>query len=406
MKNNWTEAELKILRNFKGDSLPEIPGRSSEAVRQRMIRMGIRKDKSWKDEEVDLLKSSAREGKIPDIEGKSRGSVRNKMIRMGLICPSKKMWSQSEIEILLNHKEEGLPKVQGRSESSVRAKMTELGLIDGKTRRWSEKEIEELKSQAASSKDITIKNRTKKAVRQKLRILGLVEKKETKPWSDEEKKLLAELLKESKKVQIKGRSKNAVLLMTRQLGLSNKIKFWTEGKVELLKKLHAQGMTAREIAKSGTFGKSYSAIEKKLSVLGLTKKITRIVLNDITKSKLKKFLVENWEGRTPDELVLMWNATQSPKKSVNRQRIVRMLEAMRIKIHRSEVKRLNIAKKKEKEIFSSTHASPKSMDEKIRANRIKIMMERVAHNRDVFTGMDLTEEEILESEKEEFVKNI
>jgi hypothetical protein len=134
---------------------------------------------------------------------------------------------------------------------------------------------------------------------------------------------------------------------------------------------------------------SRNAIQKKLQNLGLTKKTKQTKFGKEDLKVFKDFLVNNWKGRTPDELLSLWNKKNEIK--VNKNKIVYHLTALKIKLPYGEVAKIKNMKKKEEIIKSKIYTSAKKMEEEIRMNRAKIMSERFLAGKNIWTGLKTDE---------------
>jgi ribosomal protein S12 len=291
----------------------------------------------WNKRELKVLEKS--NGKIPKIKRRSRESIRKKMIELGLIKKIER-WTHEEINSL----KKGLP-LPNRSKLAISKKKHELGL--NKNYRWTSEEIELLK------KNLTVSTKHPNSVKRKLTELGLRKKRETRQrWTDEEIKKLIEL-------------KN-------------------------------QGKSAQVIYQMEIFSKSENSIQKKLARLGLVNKLKIFKFKDITRLKFKKFLLENWQGKTPLDLLEIWNK-ENHKTPANLSKVINYLNNLKIKISCYEVQKINNLRKKEKQLNLENKGSPEKLIEKIRLERIKLMQERIAENKDMWSGIDLHEKIDLDS---------
>jgi hypothetical protein len=260
-------------------------------------------------------------------------------------------WTQEEIELLVAKK-----KVPTRSKKSIRMKLVNLGLKKPKFKikphkkiSWTAEEIELLKQNK------NIPNRTKESIRNMMFRLNLMKKGEyKKPWKKKEEKLLKSLVKQSH--------------------------------------------TALTIFNMGVLPYSRNSIQKKMCYMGLAKKSPiRNILSKEDRAKFKIFLQENYVGKTPQDLADLWN--QKNNKKVNKGRAIYHLANLKIKVSYGEVQRINHQKKKEEIIKTSIHRNTKVMDENIRIVRMKMMRARVLQGKDIWTGLETTEniEEITEN---------
>lgn len=397
-QKKWTSSELKTLLSNSG-TLPQIPGRSAESIRQKMIRLGLKVPPKrqlwcWSEKEINILRDASEKGLVPTINGRSKGSILNKMRELGFRKPGRfGEWNTQEIEILKFSKIEGgiLPVVPGKSQDAVRSKMKSMGLILPKNKAWSKAEIDELKYLHESGRELVIEGRTPAAVIKKVNDLKL----KTSHWSAEE----IEALKNNGHVP--GKSKNAIQSMKGRLGLTNKHKprlAWPKEREERLKELHATGLSARKIDELGEFpGQTKMSIQKKLCRMGLAKKIGRKFpkLPYDANLRLKKFLQDNWAGKTSEELAEMWTRINF-RYPVGDKKVSALLKELGIKISCYEAQKIKSIKKRESQIMTLKNLHSTTISEKIRAERIRLMRSRFEKRRDIWTGLE--SEEIEENE--------
>jgi hypothetical protein len=100
---------------------------------------------------------------------------------------------------------------------------------------------------------------------------------------------------------------------------------------------------------------------------------------------LTKFLTENWQGKTPEDLVFIWN--QKPYFKVNKSKVVYYLTILGIKIPYNEVAKINNQRKKEQAIKQEVHRTQKELEEKLRLSRVEFMKQRLSQGKDIWTGV-------------------
>lgn len=290
-----------------------------------------------------------------------------------------RLWTESELEILRNSKNV-IPEVKGRSRNAIRDKMVQLGLLKT-NKHWTAQEIALIKSGS-----IEIEGRTKLAVQLKRKEMGL---SNNPRWKKEE----IELLKSGRSVP--GRSCDGIRKKLVDLGLHKKRTYrpdWTEENLSKLRELHVDGKSAKDIFEMGIFNCSQNAIQKKMCRLGLAKKLkTFNKFPEEIRNKCKKFLLENWQGKTPQELANIWNI-ENHGFQTNKNRIIDYLTKLNVKIPYGEVHRINSLRKKEQKLNMSNEGSSSNLIEKIRWERVKLMSDRIEKNRDIWTGLPLPEE--------------
>jgi len=251
-------------------------------------------------------------------------------------------------------------------------------------RPWKQEELDLLLSKKK------VPTRSKKSIQRKLIILGLKKPKfKVKPhkkraWTNEEIKLL----KENKKVP--NRSKEAARSMQVRLGLVQKKPYkkpWKKKDESILKKLIQEGKTPKQIFNMNVLSKKYSrnSIQKKMGYMGLSKKSVQEKLSRENLIKLKIFLKTNWQGKTPQELLELWNKDNVPKLKKNK--ILYHLCKLGIKIPYAEVTKIKNLKLKEEKIKSIGFKSARIFEENLRLERAKLMQERIESGRDIWTGL-------------------
>lgn len=261
---------------------------------------------------------------------------------------------------------------------------------------WTVQEIHVLLS--SNDKNlITLPNRTKRAIHQKLLQLKLIKPafkvtaSNKKIWTEEELNLLRSA-KDPKKVEISGRSKSSIAAMARRLNLYKKNlprKPWTKDQEDLLQKLKSQGKTPQQIFEMGVLPYSKMSIQKKLGHLGLSK--TKFTYDH--KLCLTKFLKENWQGKTPQQLVNLWNDQNIIK--VSRKKITKYLNRLNLRLPKGEGFRIGRLYQQEKLIKQRQNfPSSYKMNDKIRSLRVELMRKRMEENKNIWTGMPLSKEEM------------
>lgn len=189
-----------------------------------------------------------------------------------------------------------------------------------------------------------------------------------------------------------GRTANAVKLMRQRLGLVKyKVPKWTkEHKAELIR-LHLAGTPTREIAKVLPY--TQRSIQKEIVRLKLPHK-NQCRFTRMEVLIFEKFLKENWQQKTPTELVALWNADQGRNgRKVNERKVIVYLKRLGLKIPRDEVIKITLLKKQEKQWLKD-----KNIDA-IKLRRARIMRERIEKGRDMWTGMPNGESDMLKDEE-------
>jgi len=244
-----------------------------------------------------------------------------------------KKWSKRELELLRKGE-----KIPGRSLNAIKNKRYKLGIRS--KYRLSDQEIQDI------SENKILPNRHYNTIRRKLLDLGLRKKRET-------------------------RFK------------------WSEQQISKLIELHNQGNSAKTISEMGIFPQSENAIQKKICRLGLAKKTIKVEkFSEYTKNKFKKFLLENWQGKTPSDLLEIWNKENNDTPASLRKVIIYLIN-LKIKISCYEVQKINNLRKKELKIMLENDASSGMLLEKIRKERANLMSERYSEEKDIWTGLPL-----------------
>lgn len=316
-----------------------------------------------------------------------------------------RLWKKEELQILLDAKNKKHIKVEGRSKKSIHRKLIEFGFIEPKykarkhnKRRWTTEELKIL-HESKDKRNIKIPGRTRHSIISKLGFLGLVKKKKArKPWLKKEDKLLNKLVKEGKSAKeifllnVLPYSRNSIQKKMCYSGLVRKP--WLKKEDKLLSKLLKQGKSAKEIFLLKVFPYSKNSIYEKIrcSVLA-EKQAPAEYFPKETMEIFKKFLIDNWRGKTPEDLVFLWNSKNSIKAC--KRKVVYHLGKLKIKIPYGEVARINFLRKKEEKLRNSI-ISPKQLAESLRIIRADMMEKRMLRNRDIWTGLPLSEEAINE----------
>jgi hypothetical protein len=272
------------------------------------------------------------------------------------------IWKKEELEILTNSPNKNTIKIEGRSKRSIHRKLLSLGLIEKayevrvhKKSFWTQKEIDLLKS-SKDPKNVKIPGRTRDSVVRMSAMLKLFKKqKPRRPWKKKNEKILMDLVK--------------------------------------------KGMTPAQIFKMNVIPHSKTSIQKKMCALGFSKKAPKSKrFSYIELKKFKQFLQDNWQGKTPQEITDLWNE-KNPFQKISYKKVLYHLVSLNIKISYKEVIRIKNLRKKEEEIKKSNN-NPVRLIDSIKKARMEFMMNRLSENKDLWTGMQLTENELLIGEGE------
>ena len=198
--NSWTDEEISILKKYYkvGDlSIVSeyLPYRTHTSITSMVRTLRLKGDSEltncttmkWSKEEIDILLSNwdeTLETLCSLLPNRSCVSIEQKLSRMGKKIKSNfKSWQDDEIDILKKYyPKDGINvihKLPNRSVSSIRSQVRRLGLtsdISCKSNPWTLEEIEILKKYYVIEGIYVVKrlpNRTKKAVDNKARAMGL-----------------------------------------------------------------------------------------------------------------------------------------------------------------------------------------------------------------------------------------
>lgn len=209
-------------------------------------------------------------------------------------------------------------------------------------------------------------------------------KRTSKRWTEEELKLLRNNRIPEGRTVYGARNKRT------RMGLREKKKYrvrWSDSNIELLKSCRQKSKILKEICEHFP-SHSRNAIQKKLCAMGLAKRNKIFKFPIEVQERFKSFLRSNWKGKTPQDLMILWNA-ENNKFKTNKKRVVNYLTKMKIKISYGEVQKINNLRKKEQKVISLEIAKPADRLEKFRIERVKLMRNRMENNHDIWTGIDL-----------------
>jgi len=189
---------------------------------------------------------------------------------------------------------------------------------------------------------------------------------------------------------VPGRTLHSIKNQILRLGLISKKKArrpWTEKEVEKLKELHIQGFSAKQIYEMKIFNTGIFGIQHKLRRIGLVRGKNIHKLNKETREKLKDFLLNNYQGKTPKELTDIWNKENCIK--ISYKKVLSYLYVLKIKIPYYEVQKINTLRKKEKKLIEGSKSISTSVQTAIRAERVRLMRKRVERNLDIWSGLKI-----------------
>ena len=223
-----------------------------------------------------------------------------------------------------------------------------------------------------------------------------------KYWTKEEIDLL-KFSENPREVKIPGRSRDSILGAAHRLGLIEKFEArrpWSKKDEKLVLKLAKEGKTPSQIVKMNILPFSRTSIQKKLSSIGLSRKVK---FSKQLKEKFKDFLRENWVGKTPKDLVDLWNENNEIK--VHKRKVNKYLAVLNLCLPRGELNRIVNLRKREQEIrqkeVERNNRKDKPLIDAIRAARAEFMAKRIELNRDLWSGMPLSTNDIYSMAKGE-----
>lgn len=396
----WTKEQIDQLKNCQEEGVPNIEGKSPNAVYRKMRSLGLHiqcKQPSWTKEELDIISSC--DGKfVPEIKGRTAKAIRAKMNQMGIYDPlGKKLlsWTKQEVDILQRHikdKKKGIPNIKGRSRDAIHKKMNSLGLKIIHSKNWTKEEIEHLKQLFHQGLELKLNNRSKRAVQAKVRELNLKKDRLYEQWTEEE----INLLKNNKHVP--GRSKRSINRKRIDLGLLKRKprKSWTLKNEIILKKYVKEGYSASQILNIEVLPKKFSrtSIQKKICRMNLAKKMSSYKkFSEHNKMLFENFLKKNWQNKLPQELADQWNELY-PKEKISYKRVIRYLSKLKIKVSSYEMGKIRRQKEKENNLSSVEFRSSKKFDEKIRSHRVELMRKRFEKSKNIWNGLEMKDYEI------------
>jgi len=115
--------------------------------------------------------------------------------------------------------------------------------------------------------------------------------------------------------------------------------------------------------------------------------------------RLDKFLVEYWLGQTPGELSKIWNKANTKHKT-NSVFVVQRLNKLKIKISTDEIQNIHNLRILEERLSNKEYCSSKDFVEKIKSERMKLMMSRIENKRDLWSGLETEESKLFTCWKE------
>lgn len=250
---------------------------------------------------------------------------------------------------------------------------------------WTKEEVNSL------IKGENIPTRTEKSIKRKLIRMGLanpkfiVKKNHTKKiWTKEEIKLL----KQNKKIH--GRTPDSIRRKKIRLGIIDPSKenvLWGKEKEDFLRELVKQGKTPKQIFEMNVFiSRSLNSIKKKIQWMNLSKKTPKTFFTKDQINEFKKFLINNWVGKTPKELADLWNNTH--KFKIKKSKVLYYLNVLNIKISQREVVSINKIRKEDEKIKTMKFNNPKAMEEKLKFSRVELMKKRLEENKDIWSGLE------------------
>lgn len=211
----------------------------------------------------------------------------------------------------------------------------------------------------------------------------------TKKWTDEEINLV------KNGINPEGRSESSIKNMRLRLGIVKyKSPKWTPEHKEQLKTLLKEGKSTKEISEILPY--TQKSVQKEIVRQNLPHtKSYRFTTRE--KQEFIKFLRKNWQQKTPNELMLLWNdqyARRYNARKVNAKKIVTYLIALNLRVDKSEIMKFTLLKKREKELYEDPTLDKNKAIDEIKRKRIKIMADRFAQGKDIWTGRVLQQQPI------------
>lgn len=152
-----------------------------------------------------------------------------------------------------------------------------------------------------------------------------------------------------------GRTTNSIHRKKKRMGLTKERPprpKWEASELAVLKDSALKGFSAFKMKEMGLLPQSTNAIQKMMCRMGLAKKRKIVKFPHEVLQRFRSFLVDNWEGRTPEELSTMWTRANA-RSPASRRRVVAELTRMKLKIPYGEVQRINNLRKKRGETEES-----------------------------------------------------
>lgn len=160
---------------------------------------------------------------------------------------------------------------------------------------------------------------------------------------------------------------------------------WSTENIDKLKELINFDLSAKAIFDMQIFSdRSQNAIKKMILKLKVHENKNDFPME--IEQRFRSFLLQNWIGKTPEELANIWSV-QNAKFIITEQTIINKLLNMGIKISYNEVQQIKNLRKKEEEIRHSKFSSSSEMLETLKMERIKLMQNRVVENKDIWSGI-------------------
>lgn len=390
-RKNWSEKEIENLKNqFKHKKIKDIiiENRTNQAIHQKLRTLGLIEITKcpchrnpcicWTIKEIEDLKNGKK------IKGRSKNAIRNMKKRLSIQTAKPKIirsWTAVKEEALLNliKNRNTVNQIlkhrlfKDHTVMSIRKKLSRMKLTTPSANRFPLNKIKKLKNFILENKHLSPKeisekwNKIEKDKTNKRKVLKILNKEGIKYRSIIPKNILFKikcfLIKESSNTEIKNRN--------------------IEWSKELVQRWNA----------NNSFKINLRIVREKLRDLNLVAKFK--ITKDI-EFALEKFLINNWQNKTPEQLVNIWNEKFTEKHNfiVNKKRIINYLKKLDLYLGFGEIKKINCLIKKEKQIKESIHKSSKEFNESIRKERIELMRKRYSQNKNIWSGIKQQEEEI------------
>lgn len=214
-------------------------------------------------------------------------------------------------------------------------------------------------------------------------------------WTEEEINLI------KNGISPEGRSESSIKSMRLRLGfVKYKSPKWTDEHKKQLKTLLAEGKSTKEISQILPY--THRSVQKEIVRQNLPH-TTAYRFKTVEKDEFIKFLRNNWQQKTPNELMLLWNdhyARRYNARKVNARKVITYLIALNLRVSKSEIMKFTLLRKREKQLYEDPVLDKNKAIDDIKQKRIRIMSERFAQGKDIWTGL------VLKQQDKDIVRNL